>query len=156
MGYVIDTNSFIVLGHYFPNRFPSFWEKFNELVNTQSVISVREVYRELENQITKQHLRDWVSKHRKNFYLPSPEETQFVSKIFSIPHFQQLIGRKQILSGKPVADPFVIASAYINNFIVVTEESQKENAARIPNVCAYFGVNYTNLEGMMDMEDWSF
>ena len=32
MAYVFDTNSFIVIGHYYPEQFPSFWEKFDQAV----------------------------------------------------------------------------------------------------------------------------
>lgn len=32
MIYVFDTNSFRVLGNYYPDRFPSFWEMFDGLV----------------------------------------------------------------------------------------------------------------------------
>ncbi|MCZ6821218.1 MAG: DUF4411 family protein [Calditrichaeota bacterium] len=65
-------------------------------------------------------------------------------------------GWKQRLKGTPVADPFVIASARIRQACVVTEEGKKKNAARIPNVCEYFGVDCTNLEGFMERERWRF
>jgi hypothetical protein len=39
---------------------------------------------------------------------------------------------------------------------VVTEEEKKANAARIPNVCEYFGVNCVNLEGFMERKGWAF
>jgi hypothetical protein len=88
--------------------------------------------------------------------LPSQEETLFVSKIFSVPHFQQLLSRKQMLKGDPLADPFVIASAKVRKGCVVTEEQRRRNAAKIPNVCEHFGIDYTNLEGLMEREGWSF
>ena len=31
MAYVFDTSSFIVMGHYYPEQFPRFWEKFNQI-----------------------------------------------------------------------------------------------------------------------------
>ena len=48
MIYVFDTSSFRVLGNYYPDRFPSFWEMFDELVAAGRIVSVREVHRELD------------------------------------------------------------------------------------------------------------
>ncbi len=156
MTYVFDTNSFIVLGHYFPERFPSFWERFDELVSNGDIASVREVRRELDHRAARQHLVDWIAGHKRIFVLPSPEETEFVRDIFAVAHFQQLVGRKQRLKGSPVADPFVIAAAKMRGACVVTEEVKKMNAARIPNVCEHFQIDCTNLEGMMEREGWMF
>jgi len=88
--------------------------------------------------------------------IPTQEETNFVSQIFAIPHFQALIRKKHQLTGMPVADPFVIACAYANQACVVSEEALKANAASIPNICKHFGIECTNIEGMMEREDWEF
>ena len=48
MAYVFDTNSFRVLGNYYPDQFPTFWERFNRAVTDGKIVSVREVRRELE------------------------------------------------------------------------------------------------------------
>lgn len=156
MTYVFDTNSFRVIGNYFPARFPSFWNTFNDFVNTGNVVSVREVLRELDHQVRHQHLRDWIDHNKRIFLLPTPEETEFVSGIFAIEHFQALVSNKQRLKSTPVADPFIIASAGVHGYYVVTEESLKPNAAKIPNVCAHFGIDCCNLETLMEREDWEF
>jgi len=39
---------------------------------------------------------------------------------------------------------------------VVTEEALKENAAKIPNVCEYFGIKWTNVQGFLLSNDWKF
>ena len=156
MIYVFDTNSFIVLGHYFPERFPSFWKKLDDLVLEGRVISVREVLNELSGKGNKPHMIEWINAHKAIFLPPGEEESIFVGQIFSISHFQNLINEKQRLKGTPVADPFVIASAKVRQGCVVTEEDRKPNAAKIPNVCEHFGVDYTNLEGFMEREGWTF
>lgn len=43
------------------------------------------------------------------FCIPSGDETRFVAEIFK--KFMSLIKQKNLLIGKPVADPFVIAAA---------------------------------------------
>ena len=41
--YVLDTNVFIALGHYYPSRFPTIWAKLEELVDSGDLRSVKEV-----------------------------------------------------------------------------------------------------------------
>lgn len=156
MTYVIDTNSFIVMGHYFPNRFPSFWERFNRCVDDGGVISVREVFHELDNGLARPHLRTWLDENRGIFLLPQPEETEFVREIFTSPRFQTLVRQKYMLTSRPVADPFVIAAARVKGACVVTEEARNDTAIRIPNVCEYYGIECVCLEDLMEREGWTF
>jgi hypothetical protein len=156
MVYVFDSSSFRVLDHYFPQRFPSFWKRFNGSVQTTEIISAREVYKELKGQGIRPHLNDWIDLNKKIFLVPGPDETAFVGQIFAVRHFQQLVAERQRLKGIPVGDPFVIAMARARNGCVVTEESKKENAAPIPNVCEHFGVACCNLEVFMETKGWQF
>ena len=158
MVYVFDSNSFGVISYYFPERFPSFWKSFNGLVADGRILSVREVYLELENRLpeNRQHMLNWIVANRNVFLVPGPEETKFVSQIFAVSHFQQLVKTKQTLIGSPVADPFIIASAKIRNGCVVTEEGKKDNSARIPNVCDHFAVACINVEKFMERESMQF
>ncbi len=44
MKFVFDSGPFINLfQNYYPTRFPSLWEKFDEQIKNESIISVREV-----------------------------------------------------------------------------------------------------------------
>ena len=156
MFYVFDNNSFRELGSYYPDQFPTFWEKFNQAVTGGKVISVREVYRELKSYTRHPHISDWVEDHKDIFLLPNATEMRFVSQIFSVRHFQTLVRRKNRLTGRPCADPFIIAKAQFLNGCVVTEETHTPNAARIPNVCDHFKVDCTNLQGFMEKEGWTF
>jgi hypothetical protein len=99
---------------------------------------------------------DWVDANRGIFSAPTTEELEFVAEIFRIPHFQQLVGPKQLARGTPVADPFVISRARVINGTVVTEEVLKPNAAKIPNVCAHFNVECINLETLLAREGWRY
>jgi hypothetical protein len=156
MVYVFDTNSIRVLGHYYPARFPTFWRRFDNAADEGNVVSVREVYNELENQITKDWFFDWIKRRRRMFLVPGAAETAFVRRIFEVGHFQALVGETQRLKGQPVADPFVIACAYVRSGTVVTEEAKKPNAAKIPNVCEHFGVLCTDVEGFLAENGWQF
>lgn len=156
MIYVLDTNSFIVLSHYFPDRFPSFWKQLDACVAGGRIVSVKEVRKELDSDAAKPHLTSWLKENRHIFLVPSEQELEFVAEIFKVPRFQDLVRRRQRLRATPVADPFVIASAKVRGGCVVTEESKKPNAARIPNACEHFGVDCTNLEGLMEREGWRY
>jgi hypothetical protein len=156
MVYIFDTSSFRVLNHYFPQRFPSFWINFDKYVSLGQIISVREVYNELVVQGIKPHLTSWINLNKAIFLTPDGNETKFITQIFAIPHFRNLVNQKQILQGRPAADPFVVAAAKVKNAFVVTEEKMAKNAAKIPNVCEYFKIDCINMERFMENEGWEF
>jgi hypothetical protein len=80
MVYVFDTSSFIVIGHYFPQRFPSFWKHFAKSVQNGEILSAREVYNELKGKGNKPHLDDWVDANKKVFLVSTPDETEPVNE----------------------------------------------------------------------------
>ena len=100
--------------------------------------------------------QDWIHEHKEIFLPPQEEESTFMAQIFAVQHFTQLVPQKKTLTSNPFADPFVIASAGIKNGCVVTEEKLRPNGAKIPNVCEHFGIDCTNLEGLMEREKWRF
>jgi len=156
MKYVFDSGPLIDLfRHYYPERFPSLWEKFNLLVSNGKIISVKEVYNEIDGK--EDELARWAKQQKDGLFLPStPEELRFVSNIFKVTHFQAMIRNQERLRGNPVADPFVIARAKVLNCYIVTTEVLRDNAAKIPNVCEHFSIPYINLEGFMQQQRWTF
>ena len=156
MKYVFDSNSLINLfHHYYPERFPTLWEKFDALVSEEKLISVREVFNEIGS--GEDSLATWAKEQKNTLFLePTVEEFQFVGEIFQVRHFQAMIRKQERLKGKPVADPFVIARAKTLNACVVTQEKNTKNAAKIPNVCDHFGIPCIDLKGFMENENWMF
>lgn len=148
MAYIIDTNSFNVLENYYPASFPSFWENVGRLIREQRLLSVKEVFNELDGKLPEEHfMQQWIKDNAGIFRPISGDEGQFVAEIFSIDHFRMLIGQKQQLRGMPVADPFVIAAARACDGCVVTEERIKPNAAKIPT-----SVNILELTGQISRD----
>lgn len=156
MCYIFDTNIFRVMGHYYPNRFPTFWENLDRIVEEGKIFSCKEVFREIERQNIKEFVLKWAKKNKHIFLAPTTEEGEFIKEIFRVPHFRTLVGKLEQLNGHPVADPFVIALAKIRNGFVVTEESYKENSSRMPNICEHFTVQCVNLDGFMERKNWQF
>ncbi len=156
MIYVFDTSSLSNLKHFYPDIFGSVWEGLEQLITGGRLISTREVWNELKRGNPEQHVNRWLKDRKHIFKVPVNEELQFVTKIFDVQRFQNLIGKKQTLKGTPVADPFVISLAKFAEGTVVTEEKFKENAAKIPNVCEYFDIPCINLEQFMQQQGWNF
>jgi hypothetical protein len=154
--YVFDTSGLCVLRNYFPSRFLTLWAHIDTLVKDGRLLSVREVLNELELFNDAPFIQEWAGAKKSIFYIPSAEETIFVAEIFKVQHFKSLISKKNLLTGRPVADPFIIAAGKIKKACVVTQEIKKEHAAKIPNICEHFHIKCTNVEGFMEMENWSF
>jgi len=157
MIYVFDNSSLSnILNHYYQDRFPSFWEKFDDMVKAEKIISVREVRNELTGKFDDDKIDRIAKQNDKFFTNPTPEELSFITQIYSVKHFQQNLDRKKILSGGFFADPFVIAKAWKEKATLVTEEDNKPNAARIPNICDQFKIFCIKLEGFLTNENWKF
>jgi hypothetical protein len=157
MIYIFDNSSLSnILNHYYQDRFPSFWEKFNEIIRNGNLISVREVRNELASKFDDESIVA-ILEHNKNFFTdPTNEELSFITQIYSVNHFQHNLDRKKILSGGYFADPFVIAKAWKVKGTVVTEEEYKEHGAKIPNICEHFKISCRKLEGFLNELDWKF
>jgi hypothetical protein len=154
--YVLDTSSIQVLGSYYPTTFQALWRDFDALVDRGGIVSVEEVRDELAARNRSEHLNDWIGRNGALFHPPTEAEIGFVREIFTVRHFEQLVPQRARLEGTPVADPWVIARARITSRVVVTEESDRPNAARIPNVCRHFGVDCTDMEGLLRREGWTY
>ena len=155
MIYVLDTNSFRELERYYPDIFTTFWRLFQAEVDKGDVVSVREVWRELQA-CPETSVIEWAKANTAIFKPPTAPEAVFVADIFAVPHFGQLISAKAQTTGQPVADPFLIAAAKIYGGTVVTQERFKPNAAKIPNVCNHFGIACTTFEGFLKAKQWNF
>jgi len=156
MSYVFDTGIFInIIYHYYPDRFPSFWEKFDSAIIDGHIVSASEVFREIEK--IENSVFNWAKNHKNIFMDPTTPELEFVRRIFSErPHFQEMIEKRKLFKESPFADPFIIAKAHIEGRCVVTTEKWKKNSARIPNVCEYFKIPCVDFEDFMKEVDWKF
>ena len=156
MIYVFDTSPLSQLfGAYYRNRFPSLWEKFDELVARGRVTSTREVAREIANGPIPA-LKEWRRLHPHLFPPPTAAEGILVRRIFEVTHFQANLGRKRLLRGGTNADPFVVARAGVVQGTVVTMETPVPGGAKIGNICAHFDVPCMSLEEFMTAEGWRF
>lgn len=126
------------------------------MITDQRVWSVREVRREIEQMGRADTLEDWTKQNSSFFRVPTSEEARFITSIYSVEHFQQNLGRKKLLGGGAFADPFLVASGRLSAATVVTQETSRKNGVGIPNICAYFGIQCTDLQGFLIEQDWKF
>jgi len=154
--YILDTNAFYILGHYYPSRFPTIWSHIDRLVERDKFWSVKEVRRELESNCPSEHIYNWIKTNRHIFRKPSSEELEIVSQIFQRKEFRGLVKRKNLLQGLPVADPFIVAAAKASGCLVVTQESLKIGGARIPTVCKEFDIGCINIEQFLEREELKY
>ncbi len=145
--YVVDTCVMRELLFHFRKDIPAFdrmWNKIDQMILSKEIVFVKESYGELERQCTSEENLQWLKSKKAYFTPPSNEECVVVAQIYAQRNFQNNVARKNILNGQPVADAFIVARAKIlgSDAVVVSREILKPNAAKIPNICEYFGINY--------------
>ena len=62
MVYVLDTSSLVVLSHYYKEQFPSLWKKISSQIKANKIISVKEVFNEIELYVPETDLKIWAKK----------------------------------------------------------------------------------------------
>ncbi|MBL7131054.1 MAG: DUF4411 family protein [Candidatus Omnitrophica bacterium] len=155
--YVFDTNIFRYLDNMYPKRFTSLWQHLDKLVAEKRLWSVKEVFNEIEYVCQSSHVADWAKNNRTIFRKPqSTEEYKIIMEIFKYPQYRDFIRKEHLLKGYPVADPFIIASAKVNNAFVVTQEKLVKNGARIPNACLVLETQCINMEQFLEREKLEF
>ena len=135
--YVIDTCSFTALRRVYPHDvFPGAWQAISQMAEDAIIISSIEVYIELQEQ--EDIVTEWANNHRNIFLLLKNEIQLKASEILD--QFPNLLDLNNMKSN---ADPFVIATAFLYDCTVVTEEDPTGNGAKlvkIPNVCNFLGI----------------
>lgn len=145
MIFIVDTNIF---SKTFKNLdmevFDDIWNPLQKLIDLELLISVDEVFYELDAFFgTKDIEMNWLKKNRKIFQKLTNEEALIVCKIFMLNKFREGIKEKSLRNGTPEADAFLVAKAKVNNGILVTDESdEKPHSEKIPNICSHFNVPY--------------
>ena len=173
MHYVLDTGFFILIRGYYPDTFPSFWEKISEMASCENetlfqrtdingISSVYEVKEEIKSYGGKQkHLLDWINVHKYIFKRPSEEEQSRVRDIMT--RFSEAIPEKKQLLGGFWADPFIIARAWHLGATVVTREHSLKNKdgevekfVKIPDICDILKIRCISPQKFMIEQEWKF
>jgi hypothetical protein len=156
MIYVVDNN---VFSRSFKNLsmdvFDDIWEPWSLYMQTGKIVSVDEVYRELEIWVSnkgKDQISQWLRAHKNCFEKPANEEGYILQKIFKNKKFREGIKEKSLREGSPEADAFLVAKAkFIGGIVVTAESDEKPNSEKIPNIAVALDVPYMKLDDFYKM-----
>ena len=158
MSYVVDTSSFIDLfRHYDRVVFPSLWKNFDKLVDRHRIVSVSHVRDELQRQKHADKASAWADNPgvRDLFAKPTMQEMEYLRTELANSKFRAAVPQYQ-RSAHEKADIYLIARAKVSGRTVVTEERYKPTGTKIPTICTSLNIQYVNLLGMMQRENWRF
>ena len=156
MSYVIDTSSFQQLfGCYKHARFPSLWNKFDELVDHGAITSIRHVMREIGQRDKRNGELEWAQTRPDLFPSVTENESLFLREIYEIPRFRHIVSM-DLRDTDADADPYLIARANSIGGMVITQERKRGNRVRIPTICDHFDIKCGTLDDLMCMENWEF
>lgn len=150
--YCIDTSSLIAAwSRLYPRQiFPSLWAKLEDLIAEGRLRASEEVLRELKRKEDDLHI--W-AKGQTNLFVPF-DEPQSVKVSEILKDFSLLVDSTR---NRSAADPFVIALAALNKWIVVSEErGGSDKKPKIPTVCRHYKLVVISLTDMIIREGWSF
>jgi hypothetical protein len=160
--FIIDNNIFSSsLRKYDIDQYPCIYQPWSESMEKRIIISVHEVYKELEQRFHRDGSHNnskewaWISKHRQAFEIISSEESIILLNLFNNNNkFCEGIKERNFILGNPEADAILVAKAKSLNGIIVTNESNKKpNSEKIPNICVSLGVPYINIDDFFRVLD---
>jgi hypothetical protein len=153
--FVVDNNIFsLIFKNLYFDIFTDVYEPWSKGMKDGYIISVDEVYRELEQFyfMPKMNNSDeiikvnWLKEHKQAFQNMTFDESNILKKIYLNNKFCEDVKEKNILEGKPHADAILVAKAKcVKGIIVTNESSSKPNSGKIPNICVSQDVPYINL-----------
>jgi hypothetical protein len=160
--YLIDTNSLITPQNtYYPfDIAPVFWESMAQKIQDGSIAILDLVKKEILKPETKDDLSTWMSSLKIGRYIHHKQQEiiNMYAKVFQSVQNDPCFSEKalHVWADASVADPWLIATAAVYGYTIVTFEKfvnvNKNNpskAPKIPNIAAKFNVSTTDLFQMM-------
>ncbi len=141
--YVIDACALIDAAKNYnmsKKAFAYIWKSFDALIESKQLISSSEILDELKDDDISKWARD-----KRDSFLPLTKEVQEKTTEI-LKKFPDII--KISTKGSSNADPFLIATAILEQGIIVTNEKGKNNG--IPYVCEILNIPYMSLNAFLD------
>lgn len=159
--FIMDANSFITpfKQYYAFDLIPAYWNELEKHIAAEHIVILDIVKTELEK--GEDELTSWLENTKNLVSIPHKDST-IISKYQEIMQYVSDCG-KYLPSAfhswaiNDVADPWLIATAAINNYILITEEvpsgglstKTPNKKAKIPDIAEHFGVKTGNVYYMM-------
>ncbi len=159
--FLVDSNSFMTpyRQYYAFDLIPTYWDKLSNRAESGRLVLLDMVKDEIDK--GKDELSDWVSKQTE-FEICNHVKPEIINKYQEVLQYVQSCGlyKEQALQAWApgnIADPWLIAAASVNNYIIITDEvpsgglspKNPNRNAKIPDVAKAFGVRTYNLYYMM-------
>ena len=130
--------------YYNPEFCPNYWDILIELGKQDKIFIPELVYEEITR--TEDDLSKWVKASKIPIKKISEPVTICLQKIYAVnPVHKNLVDN---ITGRSLADPWVIAHSLHENATVVTKEEKitalNSKRIRIPNVCDNMGLRWMN------------
>lgn len=155
--FIIDTNVLIKLKNFNNLVFESLWENIESGVKEKKLYSIDLVKNELEKGHDQAN-KPWNKFHEDyNFFIDVSEcknSDKYMEIVGELERFEEF---QKGLEKDIWADPFLIAIAYIEKDIVITEENLNKNPKRkIPYVCEELGIKCMTFDEFMIEQGWKW
>ena len=141
MLYTVDACCLIkAWGVYPPDIFTGFWQKLETLIQKRTISANEEVLEELRRK--DDAVLAWAEMQEDLF---TPIDAMLQQQVLRV--LAEHPGLYDIEKNKSGADPFVVAEALLNGYVVVTEEKRTRDPAhaKIPDVCEAYGIRCIDL-----------
>jgi hypothetical protein len=148
--YSLDTSAFIVPFRHWPapDLMQTLWDKYDLLIHNGDIVASREVHTEIER--IDDELLEWVNDRKQMFIEVDSEQQHTVEEIVN--KFPTWINPNSTNNN---ADPYVIALAFHNGLIVVSNErGGSQTNPSIPFVCEKFHVKHLGLNDFLREVGW--
>jgi hypothetical protein len=136
--YVIDTSSWLNLEER-PD-FEDAWQIVVSLTQEGRVVVCAQVFAELRAT----SIMELLKPYEKELKAGDRNDPEYLMHVGRITHAHPSMSRAT--SRKTPADPYIVALAECENFVVVTDESARHPARKIPGVCAMRKIRCMNLD----------
>ncbi|MER8975354.1 MULTISPECIES: DUF4411 family protein [unclassified Mesorhizobium] len=148
--YCIDTSALIAAWYerYKPKRFPKLWNQLDALIGEGRLVSSLLVLNECEKRSPDLH--EWLKEREAMFIAPDQTLQQRVQYVLNTYTGLVAAGKQKF-----AADSFVIATAEVHGYTLITEETGLDSLRKIPGVCNAMGIRFCNLMQLFDAEDWT-
>jgi hypothetical protein len=151
--YSLDSSALFDLKRQYPGQvFPGVWDNFNEMCGRKSIIAPREVLNEIKK--GNDELIEWAEEYSDIFLEPTEDEYEIMQEILLGYYPPEIISKYG--TGRPWADPFVLASAKYHNLYIIQHEVTDPNQYKIPAIAKRLGVNCIRLVELFERESWQF
>ena len=154
MTYCIDTSGLIDAGvRYYPiQNFPSLWVAIEKLIAGGRLVAPEIVLHELTKK--EEPTAAW-AKQNSGLFVPMTFEIQEKAKSI-VETYEGLVDPER---ERGAADPFVIATAMVRGFAVVSGETRRTKSNkpwRIPDVCDALNIRSMRVLDVIQAEGWKF